>query len=129
RSAPGRRGHPRHASPAVNLELAVRRDGAVPILSLSGELDIAVVGRVEQGLVPLEEQRPAILVLDLRGLAFMDSSGLRLVLEADRRARRDGRRLVVVRGPDAVHRVFTVATLDKRLEIVDDPADVRPARP
>jgi anti-anti-sigma factor len=58
----------------------------------------------------------------------MDSSGLRLVLEADMRARRDGRRLVVVRGPDAVHRVFTVATLDKRLEFVDDPSDVHSVR-
>lgn len=113
----------------MNFELTLRRDGDIPILSLSGELDIAVVGRLDQGLAPLEEHRPAVLVLDLRELSFMDSSGLRLVLEADMRARRDGRRLVVVRGPDAVHRVFTVATLDKRLEFVDDPSDVHSVRP
>ena len=113
----------------MNLELELRQDGDIPILALSGELDIAVVGQAEQGLGPLEERRPAILILDLRGLSFMDSSGLRLVLEADMRARRDGRRLVVVRGSEAVHRVFTVATLDKRLAFVDHPADVQSVRP
>jgi hypothetical protein len=35
----------------------------------------------------------------------------------------------VVRGPEAVHRVFTVTTLDKRLAFVDDPADVQSVRP
>jgi anti-sigma B factor antagonist len=112
----------------MNLELSLDRRGDIPILTLSGELDLAVVGRVEQALLPLEAEQPPIVVVDLRGLSFMDSSGLRLVLEADMRARRENRRLVVVKGPDAVHRVFTVATLDKRLEFVDDPAEVEPAR-
>jgi hypothetical protein len=43
-----------------------------------------------------------------------------MVLEADMRARREARRLVVIPGPDAVHRVFLIALLDKRLEFVDD---------
>lgn len=112
----------------MNLELALDRNGDIPVLALSGELDIAVAGRVEQALMPLEAQRPPVIILDLRALSFMDSSGLRVVLEADMRSRRENRRLVMVRGPDAVHRVFTVATLDKRLEFVDDPDDVEPAR-
>lgn len=113
----------------MNFELALRREGDIPVLTLSGELDIAVVGRLDQALAPIEAQQPPILLLDLRTLSFMDSSGLRLVLEADLRARRENRRLVVVRGPDPVHRVFTVATLDKRLEFVDDPANIEPVRP
>ena len=88
-----------------------------------------MVGQLEQALASVEAQQPPILLLDLRDLSFLDSSGLRLVLEADLRARRQGRRLVVVRGPDPVHRVFTVATLDKRLEFVDHPGDIRSVRP
>ena len=51
----------------------------------------------------------------------MDSTGLRILLAADRRAREGGRRLVIVRGPEVVRRVFAVTRLDERLEVVDEP--------
>jgi anti-anti-sigma factor len=49
----------------------------------------------------------------------MDSTGLRIVVSADARARENGRRLVVVRGPEAVQRIFRMTRLDERLEMVD----------
>jgi anti-anti-sigma factor len=61
-----------------------------------------------------------VLVLDLSDLTFLDSTGLRTVVTADERARESGRRLVVVRGPDAVQRVFAITRLEERLEMVDD---------
>lgn len=106
------------------LEVAVTENGAVVVLALSGELDISGIGRVEEELHQVEEKAPAAVVLDLRGLTFMDSSGLRLVLEADMRARREARRFAIVPGPESVHRVFLIALLDKRLEFVDDPSEV-----
>jgi anti-anti-sigma factor len=54
----------------------------------------------------------------------MDSTGLRTIVTADARAREEGRRLAIVRGPDAVHRVFSVTRLDERLDMIDDPAAV-----
>jgi anti-anti-sigma factor len=106
------------------LEVEVTENGAVAVLTLAGELDISGIGRVEQELHQVEEKVPAAVVLDLRGLTFMDSSGLRLVLEADMRARREARRFAIVPGPDSVHRVFLIALLDKRLEFVEDPSQV-----
>src|ERR671924_437566 len=97
--------------------------GAVHVAP-QGELDISSVERVEQALRRVEQNSPTMMVLDLRPLRFIDSTGLRLVLGADLRARRDGRRLVIVRGPDPVHRVFRIALLDRRLEFVDDPSSV-----
>jgi anti-sigma B factor antagonist len=88
------------------------------VLSLAGELDLSQVPAAEQTLRSVERSRPSTLILDLTGLTFIDSSGLRLVLEADQRARRDGRRLVLIEGPASVHRVFLIALLDKRLEFV-----------
>jgi anti-anti-sigma factor len=76
---------------------------------------------VEKRLREIEQGGPPVLVLDLRPLRFIDSTGLRLVLAADLRARRDGRRLVIVRGPETVHRVFRIALLDRRLDFVEDP--------
>jgi anti-sigma B factor antagonist len=106
------------------LELEVQENDGVAVVALTGELDISSVGQVEDELRQAEPKALKALVLDLRGLTFMDSSGLRLVLEADMRARRDGRRFAIVPGPEAVHRVFLIALLDKRLEFVEDPSQV-----
>jgi anti-sigma B factor antagonist len=97
-----------------------RREGQTRI-ALVGELDIASAPQFEEGLAELEEDSPGVLVLDLRGVEFIDSTGLRAVIAADERARSAGRRLVVVRGPAAVERVFSVTQLDQRLDLVDDP--------
>jgi anti-sigma B factor antagonist len=106
------------------LEIEVRQEGGATLLALQGELDISSTERVEQELRRVEEKSPPTLVIDLRPLRFIDSTGLRLVLGADLRARREGRRLVIVRGPDTVHRVFRIALLDRRLQFVDDTSSV-----
>jgi anti-anti-sigma factor len=99
------------------------RDGLVE-LAFRGELDIAAFAMVEERLREVEAEKPRVIVFDLRGLRFMDSTGLRVILSADQRARRDGWRIAVVEGPEAVHRVFRLALLDRRLDFVSDPADV-----
>jgi len=104
------------------LELTTETDGATVRLALEGELDIASAGQVERELERIERDAPATLLLDLRQLAFMDSTGLRIVVSADARAREQARRFVIVRGPEAVQRIFRMTRLDERLEMVDDPA-------
>jgi anti-sigma B factor antagonist len=103
-----------------DFQVDVRGEEGTVHVALQGELDISSAGRVEKELREIEKNAPGVMVLDLRPLRFIDSTGLRLVLAADLRARRDGRRLVIVRGPDTVHRVFRIALLDRRLEFVDD---------
>jgi anti-sigma B factor antagonist len=107
-----------------DLEVDVRQDGAAVRVALHGELDILSAERVDHELRLAEEGLPTTMIIDLRTLRFIDSTGLRMVLAADLRARRAGRRLVIVRGPDPVHRVFKIALLDRRLEFVDDPGAV-----
>lgn len=99
-------------------------DGAVR-MSLRGELDIASAERVETELGSLQESRPKLLVLDLRELEFMDSTGLRLIVRADEAARAQGTRFVVVRGPEQVQRVFEIVGLDTRLEMADEPPPLK----
>ncbi len=101
------------------------RNGLVHI-SLRGELDLSTVGKVDEELQSVEGSGPNVLVLDLSTLTFLDSTGLRCVVRADERARDEGRRLVVVKGPEAVQRVFEITRLEERLEIVDDAASVNP---
>ena len=103
-------------------EVTVEQRGASVHATLIGELDISTAGRLEETLGRVEADGPALVVLDLSGLDFMDSTGLRLLIEADMRAREAGRRLVVVQGNEMVQRVLHLTRLDERLEIVEDPA-------
>ena len=95
------------------------RNGLVHV-ALAGELDLSTVAKVQEELRRVEANAPATLVVDLSKLTFLDSTGLRCIVTADERARAEGRRIVIVRGPDAVQRVFTITRLDDRLEMVDD---------
>jgi stage II sporulation protein AA (anti-sigma F factor antagonist) len=91
---------------------------------LVGELDIGSTEELEKELAAIEAELPGTLVLDLRRVEFIDSTGLRALIAADERARSESRRLAIVRGPDAVERLLTVTQLDRRLEIVDSPDSV-----
>lgn len=95
------------------------RNGLVHV-ALAGELDLSTVAKVQEELRRVEANAPATLVVDLSKLTFLDSTGLRCIVTADERARAEGRRIVIVRGPDAVQRVFAITRLEERLEMVDD---------
>jgi len=98
--------------------------GDVAVIGLAGELDVAGAALLEHELDRVRaDHAPAAVVLDLSELAFMDSTGLRLVVMADARAREEGRRFALVRGSDDVHRVFEITRMDERLEILDSRDD------
>ena len=99
-------------------------DGLAHVV-LTGELDLSTIQKVEQELTRVEGEGPAIVALDLSRLTFLDSSGLRVIVSADQRARRENRRFVVVRGPETVQRVFSITRLDEQLELVDGVADLQ----
>jgi anti-sigma B factor antagonist len=99
------------------------RDGLVHV-ALVGELDLSTVAKVQEELRRVEATSPPTLVVDLSKLTFLDSTGLRCIVTADERARAEGRRIVIVRGPDAVQRVFAITRLEDRLEMVDDAGSV-----
>jgi anti-anti-sigma factor len=110
---------------AAALEISVDGGDDRALLRLEGELDLASAERLEDALRGAEAGRPELLVIDLRGLAFIDSSGLRLLLMAGERARKDGRRLIVVRGPSEVDRIFEITGADQQLELVSEPPAVK----
>lgn len=80
-------------------------DGAVKV-SLQGELDLSCTRQMEERFAAIDEQAPARVVVDLGGLEFIDSSGLRMLLLADTRAREHGYELVLRAAREPVQRVF-----------------------
>lgn len=87
-------------------------------LALAGELDLYSAPALDDALVQAEGEAWPVLVLDLGGLEFMDSSGLRLIVRSHARAQEWGRRVVIVNGRDTIARVFVATHLDDQLEIV-----------
>jgi len=94
---------------------------------VAGVLDRATSSRLRQSL---REAQPdaRLVVLDLRDLTFIDSSGVHVIIDAARAARREGRRLMLVRGPSEVDRVLELTGASAHLSIFDlHPAEPSPA--
>jgi anti-anti-sigma factor len=98
--------------------------GAAVRLRLTGDLDLATAEEAERAILQAEDARPHVLIIDLSELAFMDSTGLRVILSASTRAQEQDRRVVLVKGPLVVQRVFEITRLAERLDIVDSLDDV-----
>ena len=106
--APQRHGSQRAADLLKVGQLTVRseRDGVLHAISVQGELDLANADELERELVRVEGTDALSIVLDLSGLTFIDSTGVRLLIGAHTRSRADSNRLTLLRGPHAVQRVF-----------------------
>jgi anti-sigma B factor antagonist len=109
------------AEPDAPFLVDVRRHGAAVVVGPQGDVDMATVTAVRHAIA--EAGAAPTVVLDLRGVDFLDTSGLQLVLEQRRRAEAEGFRLVLVRGHGGVQRLFDIAGLTPALTFVDDPAE------
>ncbi len=103
-----------------------RLDSGAVVLALSGDFDLQHLYSFEAELRKVEATQTRCIVLDLRQLDFVDSSGIRQLLAARRRAGRACRRLLLVRGGPAIQRVMALAGLQDAFEMVSDvPVELR----
>ncbi len=86
-------------------------------LAVSGELDMATAPQLAAAIAGDERDDGGPPVLDFAGLAFMDVSGMRVLLDAARRAKRDGGRLVVFNPQPAIRRLFALTAVDRTLQV------------
>ncbi len=93
------------------LEIDVNPDGDRVVVAPVGEIDLSTVPQLRAALDEVSDAGFKQIVLDLRGVTFLDSSGLKLIL--DQHARDVG--FALIAGPEPVHRVFAVTGLDRRL--------------
>jgi anti-anti-sigma factor len=112
--------HPPVAAPGYGqLILRSTRDGIVHSICLYGELDLASAASVEDELELVEATDARMIVLDLSGLQYVDSSGIALLLAAHARSRGDGDRLTLIRGSAEIQRVFELCGLAQVLPFAD----------
>src|SRR5215210_944188 len=115
--------HPQVAPDRLEIDPVARAAGAE--LRVSGELTLATASALAEALAEAERSRPALLVLDLRNVRFIDSTGLGELVAAHKRSRRDGRRLIVVIAAGQVDRLLRLTGLARQFETAAEP----PGRP
>ena len=103
----------------------VQRCGTEVLIAVGGDLDMATAPHLQAEIERARTSDLTRLVLDLRGLEFMDSTGVVECCRLDARAREDGFSLEIVRGRPAVQRVFALTALDLLLPLVDAPVALR----
>src|SRR5688572_20246784 len=91
---------------------------------LHGELDVVSSDEAQSVLEGAlgEGQNGQRLIIDLRGVEFMDSTGLRLLLRWDAASRADGFRVDLVRGPEQIQRLFELTGLQNHFSFVEPAA-------
>ena len=94
--------------PSSYLSLDLQRTGSESVVCMRGDIDLSNLDRATAALATAREGATTLL-LDLSEVGFMDTSGLRLVIEEQRRARAAGYRFSVVPGPRKVQRLFEIA--------------------
>lgn len=105
------------------LSLQTYREPDSVRVAVGGELDLSSALVFEEEMRRVEsETKPALIVLDLSALKFMDSTGLRLILSAHARAVNHGRKLAIVEGGEAIRRIFRLTGVLGRLNFVEGPA-------
>ena len=104
-----------------SFDLRVVRNGRAVHLAPCGELDIATTPELEEALADATRDGITEIVLDLRELTFMDSTGLRALAQANLRADERGIALSIIRGPRPIERVLEISGLAGLLPLVDAP--------
>jgi anti-anti-sigma factor len=100
----------------------VKVDGSVAVVSISGEIDISSSPRLEHDLHSAwESAGRGHLVVDLRGIDFMDSSGLGVLTRARDTIQRADGEITLVRPQPTVRRVLEMTGIDKLFAFADAP--------
>jgi anti-sigma B factor antagonist len=98
------------------------------LVALRGELDLVTVSKVANVIDELNPEATGVrhVVLDLRGLTFMDVPALHELLRQHEYARNNRHNLAIVRGSGPIQRVLELTGVGEMLVLVDDPDDLAP---
>jgi anti-sigma B factor antagonist len=106
-----------------HFRVEVHSEGRATVIAVSGELDLASSPALQEELDRVSSDSE-LLIIDLRELDFMDSTGLSVLVRAHQREEEQGRRLAMVKGPQQVQRLLSLTGVADRLTLVDTPEDL-----
>jgi len=101
-----------------SFEVRIARVRGVVSVVVSGDADLPHRDELDEALSRATEGSPAVVVVDLRGVSFMDGSGLKAVLSAHARSEEEGWTLILLRGAPAVDLLFEASGTEGLLHLV-----------
>ena len=101
-----------------------RNEGRAAVIMVGGELDLSSSAALEEELTKVAGSGVALLIIDLRELEFMDSTGLSTLVKAHQRADEAGQEFALVRGPQQVQRLLSLTGVEERLTFADTPEEL-----
>ncbi len=110
-----------------DFHVGVRRDGEAELVEVRGELDLASGPRLEAELGKISADT-RLVIIDLRRLEFMDSTGLSIIVRAHQRLAAAGCELGLVRGSPQVQRLLDLTGVAERLRLVAAPEELLTGR-
>jgi anti-sigma B factor antagonist len=111
--------------PVVELKVSTRSEGDRVVVALSGEIDLYTAPRLQSQLASaLNVDRPVQLVVDMSGVDFCDSTGMNVLLAAQRMAREHGGNVALSGPRPAVRKILQVTGLESVFTVTDDGATV-----
>jgi anti-sigma B factor antagonist len=102
-----------------NFNVETRDGNHAVVIEVKGELDLASSPALEQELERGAASKAEVVIVDLRALEFMDSTGLSVLVRAHQRATEKGQRFGVVKGPQQVQRLLSLTGVADRLTLAD----------
>jgi anti-sigma B factor antagonist len=105
-----------------DLDLSTTSQGSCVVVTVDGEIDLDNASDLsEVALAAMREIGPSV-VLDLSGVTFMDSTGLKVLLAVHKRAELAGGRLVLAGPTRSVNRVVSITGFDQMFTVCEDVA-------
>jgi len=103
----------------MDLRLDVTQRDGWSVLAVGGEVDVATAPRLREQLIALVNDQRYLLVVDLTGVDFIDSTGLGVLIGALKRVRTHDGQLVLVCTERRILKVFEITGLDQVFQLVE----------
>jgi anti-sigma B factor antagonist len=107
----------------VDLKIVQRRIGTTVLVAPAGEIDLASAGQLRDGLIAAESEAGTGLVIDLRGVGFIDSTGIGELVGCHRRCREGSTSLAFVVPEGAIRKILNVTGMDSVFDMYNDESD------
>jgi anti-sigma B factor antagonist len=107
-----------------NFRVDVRNEDRAVVFAVEGELDLASSPTLEQAIDSVSEDDIDLLIVDLRELRFMDSTGLHALVKANKRAAEAGRKFAVVQGGAQIQRLLSLTGVGELLTVAESPEEL-----
>jgi anti-sigma B factor antagonist len=108
----------------MDLQVSTARRGSFAVVTVAGDVDLETASSLSDEVATATSDESPHLVIDLGGVTFLDSSGLKVLVATSKRAEKAGGSMSLVAVPHIVMRVLTVTALDKVFSIYDSVDDV-----